>query len=80
MTEPNVHFVKVEMRSLDERSQRELRAYRNMGTIKEFKRLKLQEMRRLARKQRINRALESLLGGAVFAGALVISVCLLFIL
>jgi hypothetical protein len=77
MTEPKVHFITLEMSSLDEYSQRELTAYRNIGTIKELRRLKHEDMNRCERRRRFNQLLNDLLAGAIFA--LSLCVCLFLI-
>ena len=67
MTDPKVHFVTLEMSSLDEYSQRELTAYRNIGTLREFRRLQHEEMSRKERKRRFIRTLHTLLAGALLS-------------
>lgn len=72
MNEHKVHFVTLETSSLDEYSQRELNAYRNLGSIREFRRLQHQEMHRRARQKRLHKTLELLLAGVVFAASIVV--------
>lgn len=77
MTEPKVHFVTLETSSLDEYSQRELNAYRNLGTLREFRRLQHEDMIRKERRQRFLRTLHTLLVGS----AIIFTVeCILLIL
>lgn len=65
MNDNKVHFVTVETSSLDEYSQRELNAYRNIGTLREFRRLKHEEMNRKERRQRFMRNLHTLIAGSL---------------
>lgn len=80
MNEQKIHFVTLEMSSLDEYSQRELNAYRNIGTIRELQRLKHQEMHRRERRWRLHRLLDLVLGGVIFAGIIVACIFLCVLL
>ena len=71
MTEPQMHYVQVDLNYLNERSQRELNAYRSMGTLKEIRLLKHQEMLRIKRRQRIRGIIEYVLAGTIFVSSLV---------
>lgn len=62
MTDNKVQYVTLEMSSLDEYSQRELTAYRNLGTLREFRRLQHREMHRRERRECLHRILEDLIG------------------
>ena len=80
MTEQKVHFITLETSSLDEYSQRELNAYRNIGTVRELRRLKHQEMHRRERRWRIQRLMDLVLGGVTFAGFIIACIFLCVLL
>lgn len=80
MNEDKVRFVTLEMSSLDEYSQRELNAYRNLGTLRELRLLKHREMHRRDRRERLHRMLEYLLAGAIFGASIVGMLCLIVLL
>lgn len=80
MTEPQIHYVSVDLRYLDERRQRELAAYRKLGSLKELRRIKHREMQRRRRRNQVHAVLDKILAGAIFgatvAGVLFLGVIL----
>ena len=67
----------VEMRILDESSQRELAAYRKLGSIKQLKALKYQEQLRRQRKYKALQFVDKLLGGVLVLTMLMSIVCIM---
>lgn len=80
MNKPTTHYVLADVRLLDESSQRELYAYRKLGSVKEFRRLKQQEFRRRETRERLHQIINTLLAGALLAACTTIIMTLLVLL
>lgn len=64
MTGTKTRYAQYEANYLPEYNQRELDAYRNVGTIQEFKRLRHEEFIRKQRRRKFLKSLDTLLAGA----------------
>ena len=68
--------ISVDLRFLDERSQRELAAYRKLGSLKELRVLKHEEFQRKQRRNRAFQFIDKFMAGALFVTCLVAIMCI----
>lgn len=76
MNDPQIHYIHLETTYLDESSQRELDAYRKLGSVKHLGWLKHKEQKRRERRLYWSRKLDELFGAVVLAGAIVLLITL----
>ena len=76
MSKPKSQHILVEMKYLDEYSQRELTAYRNLGSVRDLRVLKYKETERRRRREHIQQTIGLILSAALFGAVFALTLCI----